>query len=470
MEDEDMSQEPLQQELSCPVCTRFFEDPYLLPCSHSFCKDCLDKTSQRHRKCPVCRAVFNEGDAVPNRALSNASEVYRRQLDWRRGYERPGADICRIHLKPLELFCEKDEEPVCVDCVIQHQTHTLWPLRTATSLCQKQLTDKVEILERKKESYKKMTHKLSSTVEYIKHQAQQAENQIKAEFQRLRELLNKEELLRLKAVETEGEQKIAVAEKLNARTKAHIVALTELIDNVKKEQGNEELTFLLNFKNLKNKAQWMHEDPRLPEDSLLNMASHVGSLSFKIWKDMQSHVKYYPVVLDPSTACPWLSLSDDLTSMKESSERLTSPDNPERFDPCVFVLGAEGYTSGKLKWDVAVGDSTKWIVGVCKESLARKKKFTVSTTRGVWSICLSKGMYYALTPERTELQVQPRPKRIRIRLNVDKGEVSFWDGENEKHLITFTHKFSEKMFPIFGPGLCSEPMILVPGKMAVHTS
>lgn len=177
-----------------------------------------------------------------------------------------------------------------------------------------------------------------------------------------------------------------------------------------------------------------------------------------------------PVVLNPNTASPWLSLSSDLTSMKESSVRQTVPDNPERFDPCVFVLGAEGYTSGKHKWDVIVGDNPKWILGVCKESVTRKKKFTISTNRGVWAIGLSKGVYNAFTPERMELQVRQHPERIRIKLNIDKGEVSFWDGGTVKHLVTFTHEFEEKIFPIFGPGLHSTAMILPPGKMAVHVS
>lgn len=177
-----------------------------------------------------------------------------------------------------------------------------------------------------------------------------------------------------------------------------------------------------------------------------------------------------PVLLNPNTASPWLSLSSDLSEVKESSERLTVPDNPDRFDPCVFVLGAEGYTTGKHKWDVIVGDNPKWIVGVCNESVARKKKFTVSTNRGVWSIGLSKGVYTALTAKRQELQVQQRPERIRIKLNIEKGEVSFWDGGAAKHLITLTHKFEEKLFPIFGPGLHSTPMVLAPGKIAVHTS
>lgn len=177
-----------------------------------------------------------------------------------------------------------------------------------------------------------------------------------------------------------------------------------------------------------------------------------------------------PVVLNPNTASPWLSLSPDLSSVKESSERMTVPDNPERFDPCVFVMGAEGYTSGKHRWDITVGDNPKWILGVCKETLMRKKKFTVSTNRGVWAMSFSKGVYTVTTPDRAEVQVQQRPEKIRVKLNMDKGEVSFWDGGRAKHLVTLEHKFEDRMFPMFGPGLHTTPMVLPAGKIAIHTS
>ena len=41
-----------------------------------------------------------------------------------------------------------------------------------------------------------------------------------------------------------------------------------------------------------SRTQWTHEDPCLPDDSLLNMGKHVGALSFNIWKNMQAHVEY----------------------------------------------------------------------------------------------------------------------------------------------------------------------------------
>lgn len=136
---------------------------------------------------------------------------------------------------------------------------------------------KVEIFERKVESYKKMTAQLGDTMEYIRvrllmhlrvesgddgvhcalkpyvltlfpsstqHQAGQAEAQIKEEFQRLHEVLVKEETLRLEALANEEEQKVGAVQKLIEHTKKDIVALKELIDSLKKEMGNEDLPLL----------------------------------------------------------------------------------------------------------------------------------------------------------------------------------------------------------------------------------
>ncbi|CAJ1062618.1 tripartite motif containing 35-28 [Xyrichtys novacula] len=470
--DEDMEEEPvpLRQELTCPVCQGIFRDPVLLPCSHSFCKNCLTQSMRYNRGCPVCRTVFRDGQDIPNRALGDACESFLKYPEWRPRETPTRQNTCNIHLRPLELYCEKDEEPVCVECVTLHSTHRLWPLKEGAPICKRELGFKVQIFEKKVESYKKMTNKINNAMDHIKIQAGLAEKQIKAEFERLRQVLVTEEAMRLRALASEEEEKINALQELNDKTKNDIVDLKGLVESLKREMGNEDLPLVQNFKTLKQKAQWTEEDPCLAADCLLNMGEHVGALSFKIWKSLQPHVKYNPVVFNPNTASPWFFLSEDLTCVKESSERLTVPENVERFDPCLFVLGAEGYTSGKHRWDIIVGDSPKWVVGVCKESLARKKKFTLSTSRGVWAVVLSKGVYTASTPERTVLQVQQRPERIRIKLNIDKGEVSFWDGGTAKHLVTLEHKFDEKVFPIFGPGLHDAPMVLAPGKMAVHTS
>lgn len=463
----------LRQDLTCPLCHNIYRDPVLLPCSHSLCRECLLANRRFDKRCPMCRKELKPGQEVSNLALKNTCETYVKLADPTLTEATPPEGTCKIHWKPLILYCVKDEEPICADCVSLHtaheHTHKLLPIREGSNEAKKELNMKVEIFEKKVDSYKKLIPQLGDTIEHIKFQAGQAEAQIKAEFESLRQVLADEEASRLRALTTEETLKISAIQQLIENTNSNIIALKKLIESVKREMGNEDLALLQNFQNVKRKSQWTYEECSLPNNSLLDIGKHVGALSFKIWKSMQPHIKFYSVVLDPNTASPWLHVSPDLTTVMQSSERLTVPDNPDRFDPCTFLLGTEGYTSGKYRWDVEVDTNPSWIVGVCKESVARKRKFTISSKRGVWCIGLSKGVYTVSTPEHTKLQVQQCPKSIRVKLNMDKGEVSFWDGETATHLATLQHNFDEKMFPFFGPGLKSTPMILSQGKVFVHT-
>lgn len=59
----------LEEDLTCSVCYSLFSDPRVLPCSHTFCKSCLDNLLQVSTnysvwrplrvplKCPNCRGV-----------------------------------------------------------------------------------------------------------------------------------------------------------------------------------------------------------------------------------------------------------------------------------------------------------------------------------------------------------------------------------------------------------------------------
>ncbi|XP_077989526.1 E3 ubiquitin-protein ligase Midline-1-like [Glandiceps talaboti] len=52
----------LQKELSCPICFELYSVPLLLPCGHTFCKECLKKYRATSRgsstlTCPTCRQM-----------------------------------------------------------------------------------------------------------------------------------------------------------------------------------------------------------------------------------------------------------------------------------------------------------------------------------------------------------------------------------------------------------------------------
>ena len=156
-----------------------------------------------------------------------------------------------------------------------------------------------------------------------------------------------------------------------------------------------------------------------------------------------------PVTLDPNTAHPDLILSDDLTSVRFTDEEQQLPDNPERFDEYVFVLGSEGFNSGTHCWDVEVGDSTVWLLGVMTESA--QKKGNILSRSGMWSVGYHSGVYGAFSTPQTDtlLSVGQKLQRVRVQLDWDRGKLSFSDPLTDTHLHTFTHTFTERVFPLF---------------------
>ena len=144
-----------------------------------------------------------------------------------------------------------------------------------------------------------------------------------------------------------------------------------------------------------------------------------------------------PVILDPNTADPRLVLSDDLTSVRLSGNNQTLPDNPERFDSYLCVLGSEGFNSGTHCWDVEVKESSGWTLGV---STANQRKGSVFFNTDVWSVS------YGWT---LGFRVKQKLDRVRVNLDYDGGTVSFSDPVTNTHLHTFTTTFTHTLFPFF---------------------
>uniref|UniRef100_A0A8C3TAF4 Butyrophilin subfamily 1 member A1-like n=1 Tax=Chelydra serpentina TaxID=8475 RepID=A0A8C3TAF4_CHESE len=175
------------------------------------------------------------------------------------------------------------------------------------------------------------------------------------------------------------------------------------------------------------------------------------------------------VTLDPDTANCWLVLSEDRKRVRDGDTRQDLPDNPERFDPCVCVLGAEGFAggSGRRYWEVEVGDKPDWALGVCRESVNREGWVTYTSEDGYWAMWLWYGEYKASTSPPTALPVRVRPGRVGIFLDYEAGEVSFYNVTDRSHLFTFTGTFSGTLRPYFCPGPNSggenaAPLIICP--------
>ncbi|KAL6483739.1 hypothetical protein MHYP_G00086110 [Metynnis hypsauchen] len=457
------------EELSCPVCCDIFRDPVVLLCSHSVCKTCLQRfwESKGSRECPVCRRRSSKDNPPISLALKNLCEAL---LESRSQRSSAGSEVlCILHNEKLKLFCLDDQQPVCVVCHLPktHENHNCCPIDKAVSEFKDKVKSALEPLQKNLKVLEEAKRDYDQTAAHIKMQAQHTERQIKKDFEKLHQFLRDEEAARIAALKEEEEQKSQMMRRKIEEMNGEISALSDTIRNIEKEMEAEDILFLQNFKSTEKQAQLTPKHPEKTSGALINVVKHLSNLKFRVWENMQEVLQYTPVTLDPNTAHPDLHLSDDLTAVGERNQRSSLPDNPERFDKYVCVLGSEGFNSGIHCWDVQVGDSYYWELGVIPESETRKGE---SFLGSMWRLNYDKisNTIWIYCPGQSDLSFKPKEKlqRVRVQLDWDRGEMTFTDLLTNTHLHTITHTFTERVLPFFF-NVSARPLRILPVKTSV---
>ncbi|KAG7330772.1 hypothetical protein KOW79_004741 [Hemibagrus wyckioides] len=336
--------------------------------------------------------------------------------------------------------------------------------------CKEEIKTALKLLQEKLKIFKDCKLNWSQTAEHIKIQAQHTERQIKEQFEKLHQFLRDEEAVRITALREEEEQKSQMMKEKIEKLSRDTSSLSDTIRAVEEEMRAEDVLFLQNYKATVKRAQCTLQHPEELSGALIHVAKHLANLKFRVWEKMQDTVQYTPITLDPNTVHPKLIVSDDLTSLRLSDEKQKLPDNPERFDEYSCILGSEGFNSGTHCWDVEVGDCTYWLVGVMTESAQRKGK--IISRSGIWFVWNKDGKYLACsTPQSvTHLSVEQKLQRIRVKLDWDRGKLSFSDPLTNTHLHTFTHTFTDKLLPYLGVYGKESPLKILPLQCSVRVN
>ncbi|XP_012510107.1 PREDICTED: E3 ubiquitin-protein ligase TRIM41 isoform X2 [Propithecus coquereli] len=121
--------------------------------------------------CPQCRKSFPRRSFRPNLQLANMVQVIRQMHPTPgRGSRVNDQGICPKHQEALKLFCEVDEEAICVVCreSRSHKQHSVVPLEEVVQEYKAKLQGHVEPLRKHLEAVQKMKAKEERRVTELK--------------------------------------------------------------------------------------------------------------------------------------------------------------------------------------------------------------------------------------------------------------------------------------------------------------
>ncbi|KAM9347455.1 E3 ubiquitin-protein ligase TRIM21-like [Symphorus nematophorus] len=441
------------------------------------CDICTGTKLTALKSCLVCLASYCETHLEPHLTVSRLKK--HQLID---PVENLESRMCTKHDKLLELFCKTDQMCVCVLCtVLDHKTHDVVPL-------QEEYEGKKAELGKTEAEVQQMIQKRRQKIQEIKHSVKLskdgADREIADGVQVFTALKESVERRQAELMDTIKEKQ----RKTEKQAEGFIKELEQEISELKKRstelqqlsRSEDHLHLLQSFSSL-NAApptkDWTQVSVRPPSyegtvrQAVKQLEETLSEQRKKLFEAELKRVQQYEVdvTLDSDTANPKLILSADGKQVKHGDVKKNLPDNPERFDYFACVLGKQSFSSGRFYYEVQVQGNTKWDLGVARESINRKGKFTASPQEGYWRIILrNENEYKACAVPSVTLCVKSRPEKVGVFVDYEEGLVSFYDVDAAALIFSFTGCcFTEKLHPYFGPGLNfggknSAPLIVSP--------
>ncbi|XP_056373766.1 E3 ubiquitin/ISG15 ligase TRIM25-like [Hyla sarda] len=189
-------------------------------------------------------------------------------------------------------------------------------------------------------------------------------------------------------------------------------------------------------------------------DQGLELVSRISHALSDIIKDVIFYV-HDPadILLDVKTACNNILIADDLKTATWTQENQNRPDTAERFQ-YNQMMSSTGFTSGQHYWDVEIGISEDWRVGMCYTSIDRKgRQSYIGDNNKSWGLCGGEWCNNRCSvihdSKMIKLPHQISSDRFRICLDYEAGQLSFYElCDPIRHLHTFTTTFTEPLHAV----------------------
>ncbi|XP_020037606.1 E3 ubiquitin-protein ligase TRIM35 isoform X2 [Castor canadensis] len=444
-----------KEELLCAVCYDPFRDAVTLHCGHNFCRGCVSRCweVQTTPTCPVCKDRASPADLRTNHTLNNLVEkLLREEAEGARWTGRRSPRLCRPHRGQFSLFCLEDKELLCCSCQgdPKHQGHRVQPVKDTAHDFRAKCKNMEHALREKAKAFWTVRRSYEAIAKHNQVEAAWLEARIRQEFDKLREFLRVEERATLDAMAEESRQKQLLVDEKMKHLAEETEALAREIERLQMEMKEDDVSFLMKHKSRKRRLFSTVEPEPIQSGMLIDVCKYLDSLRYRVWKKMIASIECVPFSFDPSTAAGWLSVADSLTSVTNHGYRV-QVENPERFSSAPCLLGSRVFSQGSHVWEVATGGLQSWRVGVVRvQSEAGGEGHALScyhdSRSGFWYVCRTQGVdadHCATSDPAIAPLPVAMPRRLRVELECEEGELSFYDAERHCHLYTFHARFGE---------------------------
>ncbi|XP_072543143.1 E3 ubiquitin/ISG15 ligase TRIM25 [Salminus brasiliensis] len=527
-----------REQFTCPICLDLLRDPVAIPCGHSYCMSCINlywKNDDPHTSvsCPQCRQSFSPKPILNrNTILADMAEKMKAAMQpaARAVVRKVPAEVecdfctetrekatksclvclasyCKTHLQPhyqspalkkhklvevsghlqekicpqhnklLEIYCQTDQQCICLLCVIDgHKGHDTVSAASESVKQQKQLGAVRRKFKLKIHAKEKELLELRQAVDTLKisvRSTMEDSEQIFVEFvqavgkrcQEVKELI-------------QDQEKMAVS--LQEKLEQEIIELKEQDHKLEDLLHTDDHIHLLQTHRLISAPLGSTDLPSISIASFSDIGNVTNAISalrtrlegvFKVeWpkivratstvKILQSPLPkirpeflYYSrqLTLDPRSAHRELNVSPNCRTVSVRAREHSCPDLLERFDYWCQVLGSEGLL-GCCYWE-AEWSGMGITVAVAYKDLDRKgdgNEAHFGHNSKSWSLfCSRKG--YAFWHNNAVTRIPgPSSSTIGVYLDHGAGTLAFYSVSESMKLLHKVHTtFTQPLYPGF---------------------
>ncbi|XP_067275100.1 tripartite motif-containing protein 14 [Pseudorasbora parva] len=381
---------------------------------------------------------------------------------------------CQEHQEMNRIYCRSCAVCVCTVCSLvgSHKGHECISIREAEQELRGSLKNEMQKIKKTEKSIQEKLSELSEKKRGVQTGLEDVRAAVLQQYQVMREALEQEEGQALRCVAQEEHRVLGCIEQQLDTLQSSLISSQTILNTLKGMTNAEGVSqyqdqaFIMEYSKIAGQLTAL-SDPvqNLQPPQEINQ-ERLDCLHDWTEKRLETVLISLPhrdpfrllygisPALDPDTAHPKLSLSDENRTVQYSENQQDYAEQETRFNIFPQVLGSHAIDGGCCYWEVEVSlDEGRWKVGVCDGQIGRKGQKDVCRIGfypNSWCLIYEKGKVEALHDKVASPVCAAELWKIGVLLDFKEGRLSFYSVSREgalSLLYSFEHKFTEPLYP-----------------------